>query len=116
MARISAHLKSSSGQAGVELLAALPLVVILGWAVWQAAIAGLTAAGAAHGARVSSRALGVGASPRDALNRVLPSSVAKAARIKSRQNQVTVSLPVPVLIPFFQLGEVSASASFPEQG
>lgn len=111
----SSHLRSSSGQASVELLAAIPLVVILGWSVWQAAIAGLTAERAAHGARVASRALGLGSSPRDAIRRALPSSVAKEAKVKSGQGSVTVSLPVPAVIPVFKLGEVSASASFPEQ-
>ncbi len=104
-----------SGQASVELLAAIPLVVLLGLAVWQSALAGLTAERAARAARVTSRAVAVGEQPRQAIRKVLPQRLARDARIKLSGNKVTISLAVPSVLPSVHLGSVTASASFPVQ-
>ena len=109
------QVQSEFGQASVELLAVIPLVLVLGWGVWQAAIAGLTAERAAHAARVASRASAVGANARKAVERVLPKSLLQNAVIQSRAGRATVRLRVPSVLPGLVLGTVTAAASFPEQ-
>ena len=102
-------------QASVELLAAIPIILVLGWSVWQAALAGITAERAAHAARVAARAVAVGGKPRDAIAAALPADVAHSARVSTKSSVVTVRLPVPTVIPGLSLGDVTAAARFPEQ-
>ena len=108
-------MKRDVGQASVELLALVPLVVLLGWGVWQVALTGLTAGRAAHAARIGSRAAALGADAKEAIRKALPQSMPSLTRLKSDAGKVTVSLRVPSVIPGLKLGSVTASASFPRQ-
>lgn len=104
-----------SGQATVEFLAVVPLVFLLGWGVWQAALAGITAERAARIAHNAARAQAVGGAPANEVKRLLPKSLARSARITQTDSKVTVRLRVPSVIPGLQLGTVSATAAFPRQ-
>ncbi len=115
MAKFRDRVGGDNAQASVELLAAIPIILVLGCSVWQAALAGITAERAAHAARVAARAVAVGGKARKAISRVLPADVAQSARISAKSNVVTVRLPVPTVIPGLSLGDVSAAARFPEQ-
>ena len=69
------------GQASVELVALLPLVVALLAGLWQAAVAGHAAWAAAGAAQAAARAVAVGADARAAARRRLaPAAGARAAR------------------------------------
>src|SRR5881275_2170782 len=57
---------SESGQASVEFVALLPLVAVIGFALWQAMVAGEAALLAGSSARAAARAGAVGADPRAA--------------------------------------------------
>src|SRR2546423_10548045 len=60
------RIRSQDGQASVELVAALPFVLLVGLVLWQLALAGQTAWLCANAARVAARAEAVGRSGRDA--------------------------------------------------
>src|SRR5436190_5152263 len=88
------------GQATVELVGVLPLVAVLGFAVWQAAVAGqaLWMAGAA--ARAAARAAAIGADPTADAPLVLPPRLEEGLRVRVRDEdggvRVTVRLPAGV--------------------
>ena len=60
------------GQATVELVALLPLMVVLGAVLWQAVLAGQAIWFAGSAARAAARASAIGADARAAARRVLP--------------------------------------------
>ena len=66
------------GQASVELVAALPLVLLAGLLAWQLALAGHTAWECAHAARAAARADAVGRSAEAAARSAVPRSLEPA--------------------------------------
>jgi hypothetical protein len=92
-------LASPRGQASVELLAAIPLVLAVGLAVWQLAVAGHAAWLCANAARVAARADAVGRSARVAARSALPDSMERSLDVERlREGGVRVSLRVPLLL------------------
>ncbi|CAB4860987.1 unannotated protein [freshwater metagenome] len=107
--------KTDSGQATVEFLLAVPLIVVLGWGVWEVSLAGRTAELAGVAARAGARAAALGKSPREGIAGALPTSVAKSASVVARDGRVTVSIPISAGGLRSILGTVEASAGFPAQ-
>jgi|SRR3954447_12916593 hypothetical protein len=104
------------GQATVELVGVLPLVVVLGFAVWQAAVAGqaLWMAGAA--ARASARAEALGSDPVPAALAVLPPRLEDGLRVRARDDGgVRVTLRIPSVVGAGALGTTTAGARFAPQ-
>ena len=103
------------GQATVELVGVLPLVVVLGFAVWQAAVAGpaLWMAGAA--ARAAARAEALGADPAPAARAVLPPRLEDGLRVRSRDGGVRVTLRIPAVVGGGDVGTTTAAARFVPQ-
>jgi len=90
---------SERGQASVELVAAVPLVLAIGAIAWQLALAGHTAWLTAHSARSAARADAVGADPRDAARSALPAGLRRGARVQRlRGGGVRVRVQVPALL------------------
>ena len=86
------------GQAAVELVAALPAVMLIGALVWQLALAGQAAWLTANAARVAARAEAVGDNARTAARSALPRSLENGAEVKSLgDGKVRVSVGVPWL-------------------
>lgn len=104
------------GQATVELVGVLPLVVVLGFAVWQAAVAGqaLWMAGAA--ARAAARAEALGADPAAAARAVLPSRLEDGLRVlASDDGAVRVTLRIPAVVGGGSVDTTTAGARFVPQ-
>ncbi|MFM9022582.1 MAG: pilus assembly protein [Solirubrobacterales bacterium] len=104
-------LRSSPGQASVELVAMLPVLGALLAGCWQAVVAGHCWWLAGVGARAAARAEAVGSSPLAAARRALPPG--RRPRLKVSEGhggQVTVRVPVPAVAPGVRLGSVSATA------
>jgi TadE-like protein len=101
------------GQATIELVAALPVVLLLGALAWQLALAGHTAWLAAHAARAGARADTVGRDPAAAARRSLPRSLERGLRVdRSPGGRVSVSVRVPMLVPGWRTPvRVGAAAS-----
>jgi hypothetical protein len=103
-----------SGQATAELAALLPcLAVVLGIA-WQMVIAGHAAASAGTAARAAARAVAVGADPREAARRHLPSRLEHGLRVRSGSaGAVTVSVRIPAVVGAIALGRTDSTARLP---
>jgi hypothetical protein len=110
-------LKTEDGQAAVELVAALPFVVLLAAILWQAALAGQAAWLAGSAARAAARAQAVGGDPASAARGVLPTRLERGLRVRLRAGGgVTVTVPVPLVAGGGRLTTVDARARFEPQG
>jgi hypothetical protein len=88
-----------AGQASVELIAVLPLVLLAGAVAWQLALAGDAAWLCAHAARAAARADAVGLSPEVAARHALPGSLEDGLQVRRlRGGGVRASLRVPLLL------------------
>jgi hypothetical protein len=88
-----------AGQASVELVAMLPLVLLVGALAWQLALAGHTAWLTAHAARTAARADAVGRGPAEAARSALPRSLEDDVEVERlARGGVRVSVQVPLLM------------------
>jgi hypothetical protein len=105
------HGHSERGQASIELLGAMPAVLLAALVSWQLALAGHTLWLGAQAARVAARAEAVGRSPAAAARSALPSSLEDGLDVNRRHaGGVTVHVRVPVLLHRWH-GPVSVAAS-----
>jgi hypothetical protein len=83
----------------VELLAAIPLILLAGLVAWQLALAGHSAWLCANAARVAARADTVGRSASAAARSALPDSMERSLDVERlREGGVRVSLRVPLVL------------------
>jgi pilus assembly protein CpaE len=80
------------GQATVELLGVVPVLLVLGLVVWQLILVGHAAWMSAHAARAAARADLVGQDPKAAARSVL-----RGADVDARGGAIRVGAPVPIL-------------------
>src|SRR5436309_5947177 len=91
--------RAQSGQATVEFVALLPLVAVIGFALWQAMVTGQAAWLAGSSARAAARASAVGGDPRAAAAAVLPGSLRDGLRVEQKTGgTVRVRIRVPSVI------------------
>jgi hypothetical protein len=108
--------RSERGQASVELVAALPFVLLVGALVWQCALAGHTAWLAAHAARAGARAEIVDGDVGEAVRSVLPEGLEHGLRVERDGGRVRVDVELPLLLHRWRLPvAVGASASLGEK-
>ena len=102
-----------AGQASVELVAMLPVVLLVGAVTWQLALAGHTAWLTAHAARAAARADAVGGGPEEAARSALPRSLEDGIEVERLTGGgVRVSVTVPLLMRQWDAPvRVGASAS-----
>src|SRR3954469_2995310 len=86
-------IRGERGQASVELVALLPLLVALGFAVWQAAVAGQAMWLAGSAARAAARAEALGDDPAPAARGVLPPRLADGLRVRPRTDRGGAAAP-----------------------
>jgi hypothetical protein len=108
-----AALRNHGGQASVELVAVLPLVLLVGALCWQALLAGHALWMSAHAARVAARADAVGRDPEVAARSALPSALERGLSVtRLREGGVRVRVGVPLLASRWRSpAVVSATAS-----
>jgi pilus assembly protein CpaE len=106
-----------AGQAAVELVGLLPLLVLLALGAWQAVVAGQAAWLAAGAARASARAAAVGDDPATAARRTLPPALERGLRITTATSgtAVTVRIGIPNVVLGGRLTTIRSSSEFPEQ-
>jgi hypothetical protein len=91
--------RRQAGQASVELVAMLPVVLLVGAVAWQLALAGHTAWLAAHAARAAARADAVGRGPGEAARSALPRSLEDEIEVERLdRGGVRVSVQVPLML------------------
>ena len=104
------------GQATVEVVALLPVLVALIAAVWQAALAGHAVWAATAAARAAARAHAVGADPRQAARSHLPSGLERGLRVTTEAGgDVRVTVRIPALPGLPSPGHAHAGAHFEPQ-
>lgn len=106
--------RDQRGQASVELLGALPAVLLAALVAWQLVLAGHTLWLSAQAARVAARAEAVGRSPAAAARSALPRSLERGLDVSRRRSGgVTVHLRVPLVLRRWRSPvTVAASSSF----
>ena len=106
-------MRADDGQAAVELVAVLPVVMLIAAVVWQMAITGHTAWLSSHAARAAARAETVGKDGRAAARSVLPRGLERGLRLEHRASgRVSVKIRVPLLLHRWRApASVSASAA-----
>ena len=98
------------GTASVELVAAVPFLLLALAAAAQIALAGQALWSASVAARAGARAALIGADPKAAARRALPAAMRDGSVVEEddRDGVVLVKVPVPTLLP--QLPEVKVGA------
>jgi hypothetical protein len=115
-ARRGASLRSTRGQATVELVALLPVIVVIALAVWQVAVAGHAVWAAGAAARAAARAEAVGGSAERVARRLLPRRVRGRARVRAEEGgEVRVEVPIPAVVGGGALFTTTARARFEPQ-
>jgi type IV secretory pathway TrbD component len=111
--RLRALARGERGQASVELVATLPVILLVGAIVWQLAIAGHTAWLTAHAARAAARADTVGRDAGAAARSALPGSLERELEVdRLRDGGVRVSVRMPLLLrPWRTPVRVTATSS-----
>jgi Flp pilus assembly protein TadG len=108
--------RSESGQTTVEFVALLPLLALVGFALWQAVVAGQAAWLAGSSARAAARASVVGADPRAAAESVLPGSLRGGLKVDSGgDGTVRVRVGVPSVVGSGRLATFTSTAHFVPQ-
>jgi hypothetical protein len=99
-----------TGTASVELVAAVPFLLLALAVAVQIALAGQALWSAGVAARAGARAALVGADPKAAARRALPEAMRDGAEVEAGEDDgsVAVKVPVPSLLP--DLPEVKVSA------
>jgi hypothetical protein len=91
--------RGEGGQASVELIAMVPVALLVGAVAWQLALAGQTAWLAAHAARAAARADTVGRNATAAARSALPRSLERELEVERvGEGGVRVSVQVPLLL------------------
>lgn len=83
----------------MELVALLPLIVLVGAVAIQFVLAGHALWVSSNAARVAARAALVGADPRAAARSALPDSLERGLEVTERGSDVEVVLQLPLLVP-----------------
>jgi TadE-like protein len=101
--------RGQDGQASVELVAVLPLLLVCVLAVGQLVVAGYALWSAGAAARAGARAAHVGGEPERAARSALPAPLRKGARV-SGDSRVAVRVQAPPLVAGFPRVPIRASA------
>lgn len=91
-------MRGERGQALVEVLAGLPLILTVGAVILQLLAAGYSAVLAGSAAEAGALAVAGGASPREAVRRALPGWSEARARVAVDGGAVRVTLRPPALL------------------
>jgi pilus assembly protein CpaE len=94
--------RSDGGQASVEMMAVLPLVLLVGIVVWQMALAGHTLWTCANAARVAARAEAVGDDAERAARSALPDGLERGMEVSENAGHVEVRVLVPFVLHRWQ--------------
>jgi hypothetical protein len=109
--------RGEDGQASVELVAVLPVLVAIVLLAWQAIVAGEAWWLAGTAAREAARASALGADPRAAARSILPARLRDGLRVRTggADGAVTVRVTVPAVVDGLHVGSVSVRARMEPQ-
>jgi len=105
------------GQATVELVGVLPLVVLIGLLCWQAVVAGQAVWLSGAAARAAARASALDQDAEAAARHALPGALAAGVTVDDAGGgDVRVRVAIPAVVGGVHLGAVSERARFAAQG
>ncbi len=109
--------RGERGQASVELVALLPVLVAGMLACWQVVLAGHALWSAHAAARAAARADAVGGDRLAAARGALPPSLEGGVRVRAAEEdgRVPVAVRIPSVLPGVDLGSLTARAGFAPQ-
>jgi hypothetical protein len=110
------HIRSESGQASVEAVAMVPLVLLAAAVAWQLVLTGHTLWLTAGAARAAARAELVGESPTRAARSALPRSLERGMSVKQVDaGGVRVEVRLPLMVRSWRSPiEIAAASSLGE--
>lgn len=109
-------LRRCGGQAAVELVVLLPLILIGAATCLQLMLAAHAGWSASAAARAAARAHAVGGEELRAARRALPDSLERHLEVEdSDSGGVVVRVRIPTVVPGLPLGALTARARFAEQ-
>ena len=112
----TARLAADDGQSAVELVAVLPIVVVLAAALWQAVVAGQAVWVSGAAARAAARAAAVGGDAKEAARRALPGALERGLRVETHDDgKAKVHITIPLVVGSGSLTTVTAQAQFQRQ-
>ncbi len=107
---------SERGQASVELVAVLPLIVLVAALMWQAVVTGQAVWLSGAAARAAARAVALGDDGQEAARAALPPELERGLRVRpAGDGEVAVLVRVPAVVGAWRLGTVRRSARFEPQ-
>jgi hypothetical protein len=110
------RLRSPSGQAAVELVAVLPVVVAILAVAWQALVAGQAVWEVRVAARAAARANAFGGDAAEAARAHLRTGLERGLKVEAAADgDVRVSVRIPTVLPVIRLGRVTATSHFRPQ-
>lgn len=110
------HVHGSRGQAAVEVVALLPLLVAGLAGSWQVVLAAHAGWSASAAARAAARAHAVGGEELAAARAALPPSLDRRVHVRLPDGGgVAVDVEIPTILPGLDLGSLTARASFADQ-
>ncbi len=107
--------RSHQGQAAVEFVVLLPLLLVLLAGATQVVLAGHAWWAASAAARAAARAHAIGTPELAAAQRSLPDSLDGRVKVEGAEDGVAVHVRIPALLPGLELGTLTARASFAAQ-
>lgn len=112
-------MRGGRGQASVELVAVVPLIVLAAAVAVQVGLAAHAWGAAREAARAGVRAAQVDAPPRAAARRMLGEGLARGSQVRVLTDRdggrrVVVQVPVPMLLPWIPGPSVSAGQEVPQ--
>jgi hypothetical protein len=110
------RIRGQEGQASVELVALLPLLAFIAFALWQAVVAGQAVWLAGAAARAAARAEALGADPAPAARAALPPRLEDGLRVRAGDDgAVRVTLRIPSVLTGGAVATTTARARFVPQ-
>lgn len=110
-------MRSTRGQAAVELVGILPVLALLGLLCWQAVVAGQAVWLSGAAARAAARASALDLDATAAARRVLPGALADGVAVDDAGGgDVQVHLTIPAVVGGVVLGTIDERARFAAQG
>ena len=108
------RLSSERGQASIELLGALPLLLLVAAIVWQAHMTAAASNAVESAARTAARVGSLGGDPQRAARFALPEAQRPSADIRVVGDRVEIETDTPLIVSDHTLGyRVKGSAEIP---
>jgi hypothetical protein len=107
--------RDANGQASVELVAVLPLVLVVVAVLWQLVLTGQALWSSAGAARAAARAHAIGVDPLAAARSAVPRGIARSLRVRTAGDEVRVRVRVPLVLTGMSLATISSRATLPPQ-